>query len=248
MEPFLSRDGGVLFFNNRNDPAEKTDLHWAERIDDLHFRYRGKVEGANSAALDGVPTLTANGRFCFISPRAYDRTLATIHCGHWTGDHVSDVTLQAQASPHIRGHVVFDVELDTSGDSLILADGRFTGGPAPASADLRLARLVDGEYRLDPTADALFAAINTDALECAAGLSEDGLTLYFTRLEGRPPFAGTSIWIARRPAPGAAFEEPVRIDAIEGFSEAATFAADGAIYFHKRDSGHFTLWRTTPAS
>jgi hypothetical protein len=27
MEPFLSRDGQILFFNNRNPPAEQTDLH-----------------------------------------------------------------------------------------------------------------------------------------------------------------------------------------------------------------------------
>ena len=26
MEPFLSRDGAILFFNNRNDPPEQTDL------------------------------------------------------------------------------------------------------------------------------------------------------------------------------------------------------------------------------
>ena len=85
------------------------------------------------------------------------------------------------------------------------------------------------------------------ALEYAAALSTDGLTLSFTRLEGRHPFAGTSIWIARRATPGAAFEKPARIEAIKGFVEAATFARDGAIYFHMRDGDRFTLWRTTPA-
>lgn len=78
MEPFLSRDGAILFFNNRNDPPDQTDLHWAERIDDLTFRYRGRIEGANSAHLDDVPTMARNGRFCFVSPRAYEQTLATL--------------------------------------------------------------------------------------------------------------------------------------------------------------------------
>ena len=32
MEPFLSRGGNILFFNNRNDPSENTNLHWAEKI------------------------------------------------------------------------------------------------------------------------------------------------------------------------------------------------------------------------
>jgi hypothetical protein len=246
MEPFLSRDGSLLFFNNRNDPPEQTDIHWAERIDDLHFRYRGKIEGANSDALDGVPTLSTNGRFCFISPRAYQPTLATIHCGQRTGDHIENVKLQAEAAPLIPGRVVFDVELDASSEFLILADGKFTGGPVPASADLRLARLVDGEYRLDPSADRLFAAINTPALEYAAALSSDGLTLSFTRLEGRPPLARTTIWLAHRDTRDTAFSAPIRIEAIDGFVEAATFAPDGAIYFHKRDGNRFTLQRLAP--
>src|SRR5690348_17976129 len=67
MEPFLSRDGRTLFFNNRNDPTDQTDLHWAERIDDTHSRYRGKIDGANSDALDGVATMSTTNRFCFIS-------------------------------------------------------------------------------------------------------------------------------------------------------------------------------------
>src|SRR5204863_9758448 len=54
MEPFVSRDGRVLVFNNRNDPPERTDLYWAERVDDLTWRFRGPVAGATSATLAGV--------------------------------------------------------------------------------------------------------------------------------------------------------------------------------------------------
>jgi hypothetical protein len=246
MEPFLSRDGRTLFFNNRNQPPEQTDIHWASRIDDLHFRYRGKVKGVNSPALDGVPTLSVAGDFCFVSPRNYKATLATIHCGHWTGDSVAGVKLETKAAPHIPGRVVFDAELGADGETLIIADGRFTGSPAPVAADLRLCRRIDGEYALDPAADALFASVNTPALEYAAALSADGLTLSFTRLEGIGPFAHTAIFLARRSALAAPFGKPDRIEAIKGFAEAATFAPDGAIYFHQRDGDHFTLWRTTP--
>jgi hypothetical protein len=243
MEPFLSRDGSRLFFNNRNEPADETDLHWAERIDDLHFRYRGKVEGANSAVLDGVATLSTTGRFCFVSPRSYDQTLATIHCGDWTGAGVSGVQLQVRAAPLVRGHVVFDAELTAGGDILLIADGVFDGGPAPAAADLRLARLKDSEFVLSPDDDSLFASVNTPALEYAAAISSDGLTLSFTRLEGRPPLARFGIWLAQRDTPEAPFGPPVRIEAINGFVEAATFAPDGAIYFHRQDKGRFGLWR-----
>jgi hypothetical protein len=246
MEPFVSRDGTILFFNNSNDPAEQTDLHWAERIDDLAFRYRGKIEGADSAALDGVATMSSGGRLCFISPRSYAATLATVHCGDWREGRLEGVALQREASLHIPGRVVFDVEISAAGDALILADGLFRGGPAPAAADLRLARWRDGAFRLSPEDDALFARINTDALEYAAALSADGLELAFTRLEGRPPFAQTRIMIALRASAQSPFDAPRRITAIDGFAEGPAFSADGrALYYHKRVGDRFEIWRVT---
>ena len=239
MEPFLSRDGAVLLFNNRNDPAAETDLHWATRIDDLHFAYRGKIATANSADLDGVPTLAASSRLCFVSTRAYAATLATVYCGAWADGAVSALSLQRKAAPLIPGRLIFDVELDATGDTMIVADGRFTGGPIPVSADLRLARW-QGEYVLDPAADALFAAVNTNALEYAAGLSADGLALCFTRIGPDGP----SLWIAHRARPDQPFETPQRIEVATGFVEAGTFAPDGALYFHRLTNGRFTLWRS----
>jgi hypothetical protein len=75
MEPFLSRDGQTLFFNNRNDPSKQTGLYWATRIDARTFRFRGLVEGVRSNDLDGVPTMSRAGRFCFVSPRTYRQTV-----------------------------------------------------------------------------------------------------------------------------------------------------------------------------
>lgn len=240
MEPFLSRDGRLLFFNNRNGPGDQTDLHWAERIDDLTFRYRGPVDGANSVALDGVATMSAHGRFCFVSPRAYAETLATVFCGEWRGEQLAAPTLQRDAAPRIAGRVVFDVEIDALGETLILADGLFRGGDVPAAADLRQARWIDGAFRLTPADDRLFAAINTGALEYAAALSADGRLLAFTRLDGQQ----AAIWIARRARLADPFGPPVRIAAIEGFAEAPTFAPGGrALYFHRRIGGRFSIWR-----
>src|SRR5688572_21853697 len=72
MEPFLTRDGRLLFFNNSNDPPSETDLHYAERVDDVTFEYRGKLTGANSATLDGVPSVDAAGNLYFVSLRSYE--------------------------------------------------------------------------------------------------------------------------------------------------------------------------------
>jgi hypothetical protein len=247
MEPFLSRDGAVLFFNNSNEPPEQTDIHWAERIDDLNFRYRGRVEGATSETLDGVPTMSAAGRFCFVSPRRYEETLATIYCGAWADGELSAPQLQTDVSVHIRGRLVFDVELTATADALVLADGVFRGGPMPAAADLRLARSRDGAFHLSPGDDALFANLNTDALEYAAGLSANGLLIAFTRAEGLPPFVRTSVWIARRGGETEAFGAPVRIEAITGaIVEEPTFAPDSrAIYYHRRTGDRLAIWRVS---
>jgi len=187
MEPFLSRDGGVLFFNNRNDPPERTDLHWSERIDDLTFRYRGLVGGANSAALDGVATMARSGRFCFVSTRSYFDSLTSLYCGDWRDGEVNAVALQADASFHTLGRLMFDVEMSAAGDVLVLSDGLFRGGAAPASADLRFAQWRDGRFVLAPAMDAQLAAVNGAGLDYAAGLSADGLTLGFTRLRAAAP-------------------------------------------------------------
>jgi hypothetical protein len=244
MEPFLSRDGRVLLFNNRNHPPERTDIHWASRVDDLTFRYRGLVEGVNSPALDGVPTMAADGRFCFISTRAYFAELATVYCGAWLEGAAVNVTLQPDAGGRVRGRLAFDVEIDARGELLVFADGLFRGGPAPVAADLRVARRDGDQFRLSPGDDALLRAINTNGLEYAAALSADSRELAFTRLTGRPPFARIGIWIARRPDGAAPFGAPTRIAAITGFVEAPTFAPDGAaLYFHKREGDRFTLWR-----
>jgi hypothetical protein len=46
MEPFVTRDARYLLFNNRNDPRTDTNVHFAERVDDLTFIYRGASRGS----------------------------------------------------------------------------------------------------------------------------------------------------------------------------------------------------------
>ena len=83
MEPFITRDGRYLFFNNRNDPRIDTNLHYAERVDDLTFDYRGELQGANSPVLDAVPSMDRDGNLYFISTRSYAQTLSTLYRGRF---------------------------------------------------------------------------------------------------------------------------------------------------------------------
>lgn len=247
MEPFLARGGDVLFFNNSNAPSAQTDLHWAERTDDATFQYRGAVSGANSMALDGVASMSADGRLCFISTRSYEETLGTVYCTTWRDGSSEAPTLQDDVSVRIPGRLMFDLEVSIDGSTLIVADGEFRGGAMPASADLRQARWRDDRFVLSPEDDALFAAINTRALEYAAAISADGLTLAFTRLESQFPFVRTSIWLAQRDRTDAPFDAPVRVDPIEGeLIEGPTFSPDGnTIYYHRKTGDRFTIWRIT---
>jgi hypothetical protein len=48
MEPFISKDGQYLFFDNRNDPYVNTDLFYAARLDEAPFIF-----------LENVPALIA---------------------------------------------------------------------------------------------------------------------------------------------------------------------------------------------
>ena len=245
MEPFVSRDGGTLLFNDRNGPNDATDLHWAVRTGSAKYRYMGRIAGANSSALDGVPTL-AGTRLCFISPRAYAMTLATVHCGDWAQGRVADATLQRDATPRLPGQVVFDVEQAADGATMLVSQGDYTRQPAPVAARLRLARRSGTGFALSPGDDAQFARLNTAALDYAAGLSADGREVAFTRVTGWGPWASPSIWIARPPAPGQPFGEPVRIAAITGFAEAPSFSPDSlTLTFHRRDGEHFGLWQVT---
>jgi hypothetical protein len=65
MEPFLSRDGSILFFNNLNAPTENTNLHWSTKINDTLFQYQGE--------LDNVNTFFSNSLFgnSFRKPRVF---------------------------------------------------------------------------------------------------------------------------------------------------------------------------------
>lgn len=50
MEPFITKDGRFLLFNNRNDPRINTNLHVAARVEDLTFTMMGFLDHLESRA------------------------------------------------------------------------------------------------------------------------------------------------------------------------------------------------------
>lgn len=246
MEPFLSRSGQTLFFNNRNDPSVNTDLHLAARVDSLTFTYLGRLTSANSAALDGVPTLDTTGTFYFVSTRSYDETLSTIYRGRLDGTSVRDIELVPGVSRREAGIVNFDVEVSPGGETLYLVDARF-GDQGPETADLVLARRTADGFERHPDSDEILQNVNTDAaLEYAAAISSDGRELFFNRVASIDGGASPAVFRATRPRLNAPFGIPQRVAAMTGFVEGATLGPDDrAVYYHKRENDRFVLYRVT---
>ena len=249
MEPFVTPDGRYLLFNNSNDPKVDTNLHFAERIDDTHFAYRGEIEGANSPKLDAVPTVDASGTLYFVSTRSYDETLSTIYRAHFAEGKIDSPQIVEGVSLNTRGQVNFDVGVSRDGLLLIAVDGTFSGGGVPDAADLVLLNRSGDRFLRYPDSQKIFATVNTEALEYAPALSADGLDLYFTRFApswliflSDPP----AIFVAHRNDTHEPFGMPERIAAIQGFVEAPSLSPDErSLYFHKKGETRFEIWRVT---
>jgi len=246
MEPFLSRDGTILFFNNLNEGPVNTDIHYAAKVDALTFEYKGRAGGVNTPALEGVPTMDRDGNFYFISPRDYDRTRSTIFTGRFHDGQVTGIR-------HVAGNLSrnkplwfnMDVEVSADGRALYATDNSkpLFGSGIDASTIFVAVRTEQGSFLRDPKSDEIMKNVNApNALQYAAGISADELTLYFTRVEAGKKAIG--IYVATRTSKTAPFDVPRRIEAIQGFVEGPTVAPDGcAIYFHKKVDGRFHIFR-----
>jgi len=244
MEPFIVPRTGDLLFNNSNAKPELTDLHWAKRIDDGHFKYVGKIDGANSDALDGVPSLDEDGMYYFVSTRSYKETYSTIYRGHWSNGSVTHVELVRGISRAQAPWVDFDAAVSRDGDSLYFAEGRFSGSPVPDSADIKIAHKRGDGFVVDSVSDVLLATVNTPALEYAPAISADRRELFFTRLDKERRTIG--IYRVKRIGAAQPFGKAERVAAADGFVEAPALNDDGTVlYFHRLDAGRYHICRAT---
>lgn len=244
MEPFITRDGRYLLFNNRNDPSVNTDLHFAERIDALTFQYRGEMKGVNTPALEGVPTADRHNILYFVSTRSYDKTLSTIYRGTFANGEVSGIELVSGISRLEPGMVNFDVEVSLEGDMLYFVDAKF-GRSGPETADIVIARRTATGFQRVRDGPEIMKHINTSALEYAPCISADGLTLLFTRARPDSGVAPSIYW-SRRTSTTDSFGPPARLVTLEGFVEAPTLSPDEkSLYFHKLESGRFVIYRAS---
>ncbi|MEP6922866.1 MAG: hypothetical protein ABI954_00245 [Pyrinomonadaceae bacterium] len=248
MEPFLTRDGRYLFFNNLNEAPENTNLHYAERQSDTFFLYKGELAGVNTASLEGVPTMDKNNVFYFVSLRNYNKTFSTIYGGEFSNGTISNIALVKGISRKKPGIVNFDVEISPDGNTMYFVDGDFTQSSSPKKADLVVAvKTGDGFKRIKDSAE-LLKNINTKDLEYAPSVSGDGKELFFTRLRlGILTPTSVGIFRATRTTTDQPFGTPEIIEAITGdFFEAPALSADeNSLYYHKKENGVFVIYKVT---
>ena len=245
MEPFLTRDGNFLFFNNSNASNVDTNLFWATRVDDLTFQFQGEIGGVNSTSLDAVASMDLSNNFYFVSTRSYDSTLSTIYSGPYSNGSVSTVAIVPGVSPMHRGLIDFDSEISADGNTLYFTEGLFTGGSIPQSSEVMLARRNGSSFVRDPASRKIFKTINAGGkLNYAADTSADELEIFFTRLNGK---LEASIFMATRKTTAKPFGAVKKIKAITGFVEAPSISPDGkSLYYHQRNpSGVFSIYRVT---
>lgn len=244
MEPFLSREGDTLLFNNLNAAPENTNLHWATKINDSTFKYQGEITTVNTADLEGVPTLDNAGNLYFVSTRNYATTLSTLYQCNFSNGTATNVQLVNGVSRMQAGIVNFDVEINPDGQTVYFVDGEFDQTGNLKGADLVVAKKNGSAFQRLANSAEIFKNINTGALEYAACISVNQLELYFTRVA--VPFAATSspeIFVSTRSNNNEAFSSPSKIQSITDFAEAATIAPDQkTLYYHKKDNGKFVLY------
>jgi Tol biopolymer transport system component len=242
MEPFISRDGNFLFFNDRNT-APTTRLYYATQIDPLHFQFQGEVGGVNTAQLDAVPSLDSLGNFYFISNRSYSQNLSTVYAGTFNAGNVAAVAPVPGIVARGAGVVDFDAEISGDGHTLYFSEGPLDNTGQPQGSQIIIStRDAAGFTRLS-NSGAILQQINAGTLNYAAAMSSSELEIFFTRLDA----TGPAIYEAARPDKASAFGTPARIAAIRGFAEAPSLSPDEkSLYYHLRTaSGGFTIYRVT---
>jgi len=242
MEPFITRDGRYLLFNNRNFPPEKTDLYYAERIDARTFRFRGPLQGANSPELDAVASVDCGGTLYFISNRSYAATLSTIYRARFRNGIVSNVEIVPGVSRLRRGALNFDAEISSDGGTLYIVESVFHFGSGPKSASIAIFRKQGDGFVRDPDSDATMRAVNAGVLQYAPSISADGRELFFTRLIDGPSGTTPAIFRSERTDDRSPFGAPARVKGARGFVEAASLSPDGRIlYYHAFEGGRFVI-------
>jgi hypothetical protein len=244
MEPFLTRDGKYLFFNNLNSPPEDTNLHWATWKDEKTFDYKGEISGIATTDIEGTPSMDNSNNLYFVSTRSYSTTLSTIYVATFNNGVATNVNLVEGISRKQAGIINFDVEVNASGSTLYFVDGEIDNAGHPTSADIVIAKKSGNSFARLANSDEIMKNINTSQLEYAASISSDDLGIYFTRVQA--PINEDSkpaIFYASRQNVDDPFGQPMLIQGLGDFVEGPSISRSGKLlYYHGVENNRYRLF------
>lgn len=242
MEPFISRDGQYLFFNDDKTDAKDKDMFWAKRIDDTTFDFQGEIGGVNSKAVDGVPSMDDAGRFYFMSAKDYGLFHKnTVFSGRFADGAVTDITPLPQLALGKLGWLNMDMEISADSQTLYSTQTHFGREGIPLESYFFYARREGDAFVPQADSEKIFAALNQDKVVYAASISRDEKEIFYTRL--LPGFVFQSL-VAKRQSAKDPFGAPEVIGAITGFAEAPALSPDeDLLYYHMKNakSGRFEI-------
>ncbi len=248
MEPFISPDGRFLYFNNSNAPGSNTDIQIAARVDDLTFRYLGPLNGANSGALDGAPSVDLGGNLYFTSLRNF----AVAGTSQFTTPLFSGFAPLKQPVAIDKklvgksGWVNMDLGIAPDGLSAVSSRAFFEpNSPTPSASYLEWWEKAADGWRLSTLGNSWLVNINADGNQrYAPALSYDGRELYFTQVNAENGIKTYSIMMTCRTSGAQPFSTATKVASATGkFTEAPTITRDGRrLYFHALRDGVFRIF------
>ncbi|MCP3874486.1 MAG: hypothetical protein GY699_15190, partial [Desulfobacteraceae bacterium] len=253
-EPFVSRDGQFLFFNS-NERENNRDLHYAKLING-QWVYKGEIgPGINRLKqVDGNPSMDDKYNFYYIASETKSfikKGKFNPTTGQVTG--VEEITGFPQIEPNLLKFKVstnMGVEVSSDGNTAYFSRATFrmigmkvTGIMA---SDILFSEKTDGQFVYNENyAKRIMSNINTPDLEYAASISNDGLTLFFTRLSAKDLDSGnirSAILYATRTSRLDSFGLPTIIRSVgtSNFVEGPSISGNGKeLYYHKQEGKKF---------
>lgn len=254
MEPFITRNGMYLLFNNSNAPGVDTHLHLAKRIDKLRFQHIGVLPGSVSDNKDMAPTADVDGKLYFTSLRSYPADGHSIYAGDFADEKLDGVKAANIEIMRAPGLINMDCDISPDGMNLIFSRARFEPlKVVPSESDLLMYKNVGNGFVTDAQYISMCKNLNTKALEYAPATTIDGRELYFTRanqklVQGSSQGPYLRIMVATRKKTNEPFGVPKVLSDIQGFVEAPTVSLDKSeMFFHKKDGEKFSIYRATRA-
>ena len=261
LEPFISRDGKYLFFNNSENVTMNTDLFYAEKSGNDTFEFKGKVLGVSSPKFEAVPSMDLFGSFFYTSLKnfsfdAKQQNSISIYNGKFKDGLVEyDHELTGNFFPKSFGWLITDGEVSPDGSRFYYTKSFFENFNLPMKkADIGCAIYKDKMFIEYPDNKKVFAHINTeDNLEYAPSITSDGLELFFTR-KILPKYSWSDtdkyqIFHSRRGDRGGQFTKPRLIKSISTTEKRTVIGApsisyDGkTLYFHCQENGRFVIYK-----